>query len=55
MNKKILSVTALSLVLVGCQQQAKNAVDSMANKAEEVKNSAVEKKLAMLKIQWKTS
>lgn len=43
MNKKILSVTALSLVLVGCQQQAKNAVDSMANKAEEVKNSAVEK------------
>ncbi|WP_455256854.1 PepSY domain-containing protein [Peptoniphilus asaccharolyticus] len=43
MNKKLLSVIALSVALVGCQQQAKNAADSAANKAEEVKNAAVEK------------
>lgn len=43
MNKKLLSVIALSVALVGCQQQAKNEADSAANKAEEVKNAAVEK------------
>lgn len=42
MNKKILAVIALSVALVGCQQKAEEAADTVSNTAEKAANKVAE-------------